>query len=642
MIYIFKARKNVICFDKIKIINMFLSILCFLLPYKIFAGEAPMLSEMVKKKLIPPLTERLPNDPKVIPVVSKIGKYGGTLRIGDILERLDEGLRIRHTGLFRYDFTASKYQPDLAKDHKWSNKYRTLTITLRSGLKWSDGNNFDTTDIRWFWENVLDHPKVSPNGLPGFLTVGGTPAKLKVINNNKFSITWGQPNPGAMDRFGRTHFSGDNVLYAPSHYLKEFHEDFNPKAQQLAEKLNYKTWVDLLNARRCQCYQQSMVALDRPVLDSFYPTDNRGGKIKLIRNPYFHHVDSNGNQLPYIDKIEVSHTGDQDLYALKITAGEIDFGARFTRTSDMQLYKEKESSGNYKTYMAKSLRPSEKSIFINHNYPDKEYNKLFNNLKFRIALSQSINRQQINDVLFFGMAEVHPPTPLKTIPWYKKEWENEYLKYKPKNANNLLDNLGLNKKNNSGIRLLPSGKPLNIIIQTIPIHTDGCQMVANDFRSVGIGLICQEVTFELIKQVVEENTHMAIMWHIGRATLFGRGTPDSFAFDRPIGNFWASKWTLWLSTNGQAGIEPPDNIKALDKLWDKFSLYPSDSKEAVKVGGEYYSYFAEKLPVISTVGLIPQPVIYSNRLGNIPTKNIYWGSDNNFYAPFHIEQWYIK
>ena len=94
MIYKFKTRKNVICFGKIKIINMFLSILCFLLPYKIFAGEAPMLSEMVKKKLIPPLTERLPNDPKVIPVVSKIGKYGGTLRIGDILERLDEGLRI--------------------------------------------------------------------------------------------------------------------------------------------------------------------------------------------------------------------------------------------------------------------------------------------------------------------------------------------------------------------------------------------------------------------------------------------------------------------------------------------------------------------------------------------------------------------
>jgi hypothetical protein len=82
-------------------------------------------------------------------------------------------------------------------------------------------------------------------------------------------------------------------------------------------------------------------------------------------------------------------------------------------------------------------------------------------------------------------------------------------------------------------------------------------MVANDFRAIGVGLVCQEVTFELVKQVVEENSHMAIMWHIGRATLFGRGTPDSFAFDRPVGNFWASKWTLWLSTNGQSGIEPP-------------------------------------------------------------------------------------
>ena len=98
-------------------------------------GEAPMLAEQVEAGELPSVDERLPSNPKVIPVVDAIGAYGGTLRFGDIGERLDEGLRIRHTGLFRYNFTASVYQADLAESWEWSNGNRTLTIKLREGLE---------------------------------------------------------------------------------------------------------------------------------------------------------------------------------------------------------------------------------------------------------------------------------------------------------------------------------------------------------------------------------------------------------------------------------------------------------------------------------------------------------------------------
>ncbi len=601
-----------------------------------------MLAERVAAGELPPVAERLPDNPKVIPVFDTIGTYGGTLRLGDTLERLDTSLRIRHTGLFRYNFTASEFQTDLAESFAWSNDNQTLTLTLRSGHRWSDGDPFDTADIKWWWDNVLSHPEVSPSGLPGWLTVGGTDAVLEIIDDTSYSITWGQPNPGAMDRLGRTHFSGDNVVYGPSHYLEQFHADFNENAQALAEAEGFETWIDLLGHRKCQCYAMTSIALDRPFLDSFIPVEVSSDRILIERNPYFHQVDPEGNQLPYLDFIEVVRVGDNELYSLKISAGDFDFGARFTRTDDLQLYRQGEAAGDYTTYTAQSLRPSEVSFFINQNYDDPELNALFTNLDFRAALSVAIDREEMNDVFFFGLGEVHPATPLKTLPWFQDEWYNDFLDFDPERANTLLDGLGLAERNNAGIRQLPSGDQLTLIFPTIPIHIERCELVANQWRvNIGVDLVCQEVSFELVTELVESNAHMGIVWHIGRATLFGRGTPDDFAFDRPEGNRWARLWTLWLTTNGEAGIEPPDSIKELDALWDEFSLHASDSQGAIEVGGRYYSYFAEQLPVIPTVGLIPQPIIYSNRLRNVPTTDIFWGSDTNFYAPFHVEQWFI-
>ncbi len=604
-------------------------------------GEAPMLAERVAAGELPPVEERLPANPKEIPVVESIGEYGGILRIGDILERMDEGLRIRHTGLFRYNFTASETQPDLAESFEWSNENRTLTITLREGLKWSDGDPFDTVDFQWYWDNVLNNAEVSPNGPGGFWMLGGEPATMEVIDETTFSYTWAIPNPSAMDRFGRTHFSSDNVLFVPSHYVEQFHADFNPDAQAMAEEAGFETWVDLMNARRCQCYQLVSVQLDRPYMDSFIPVEITSDRVLMERNPYFHQVDPEGNQLPYIDQIEVSLVGDQDLYALKLTAGDYDFGVRYTRPSDLQLYRQEEENGGYTTYIAQSLRPSEFSIFLNQNTTDGVRQELFQNVDFRSALSTAINRDRMNDILFFGLGETHPPTPLKTLPWFRDEWYNEHLEYNPDRTNEILDGLGLTERDSDDFRLMSNGERLTIIAQHLDIHTDGCALIANDLREVGVEFVCQESSFELVNELREANEAMATVWHIGRATLFGRGTPDDFAINEPGSHKWGSQWALWISSGGEAGIEPPDHIKELNAKWEEFAQWPSNSPEAAEVGGEYFSFFAEQLPVIPSVGLGPQPVVYANSLQNVPTEDIFWGSDTNFYAPFHVEQWYF-
>ena len=60
-------------------------------------------------------------------------------------------------------------------------------------------------------------------------------------------------------------------------------------------------------------------------MDSWTPVSIESDRVLLERNPYFHQVDPEGNQLPYMDFIEVTLAGDQDLYALRLSAGELDF-----------------------------------------------------------------------------------------------------------------------------------------------------------------------------------------------------------------------------------------------------------------------------------------------------------------------------
>ncbi|MBK8021506.1 MAG: hypothetical protein IPK19_08760 [Chloroflexi bacterium] len=168
-----------------------------------------------------------------------------------------------------------------------------------------------------------------------------------------------------------------------------------------------------------------------------------------------------------------------------------------------------------------------------------------------------------------------------------------------------------------------------------------CQLIANDWRAVGVELICQEVNLQRAIELQVANETMGTVWHLERATLFGRGTPDNFAINDPARHYWGNQWAKWIASGGTDGIEPPDSVKALNELWLAFGQLPSDSPEAAEVGREYFSYFVDSLPFIPTVGLTPQPVIYANNLGNVPTEGIFFASDTNFYSPFHIERWYF-
>src|SRR5206468_6152830 len=96
--------------------------------------------------------QRLPKDVMVVEPVQGVGQYGGTLRFGDLDASSLGSLRnIRTHGLFRYNQTSTEVTPDICKSYKFSSDLKTLTIELRDGHRWSDGEPPTVDDLLFWW-----------------------------------------------------------------------------------------------------------------------------------------------------------------------------------------------------------------------------------------------------------------------------------------------------------------------------------------------------------------------------------------------------------------------------------------------------------------------------------------------------------
>jgi len=607
-------------------------------------GEAPMLAEKVDAGELPPVEQRLPENPIVDHAKDVTGVYGGTLRLLDQQDRLTIPHRIRNVGLFRYNMSATDFSMDVAESYEWSNEYRTLTIRLRKGMKWSDGQPFTTEDVLFKYQYARIDPDVNPAGAQdGFWAAGGEMVKLDVLDETTFSYTWKIPMPTAMDRFARGHFGGIGEIYLPAHWAKQWHpkggvrteEDLN----ELAKENGLPSWVDLFNLKVQHGYNGRSWDLSRPVEGPWYPIEIGTDYYLMQRNPYYYHVDQDGNQLPYTDYVKVSVASDQQLYAMKLSAGESDFAAWWVQMKDMELYKAQEQQGNYTVYLAKELQPSLTTIYLNQTCQDDVKRELFQNKDFRWAISKGIDRQKMNDVLYFGLAEIAPPAPLKGMPWYDPAWENDALVYDLDTTNQMLDELGLNKKDAEDYRLMKDGRRLSLIMEGSDAQeATAAEMLISFFKNMGIELVYKKGESTVINERVKQNQNELIIWNIGRATMLGRGTPDIFGYERPGHIYWADQYARWFITGGAEGIEPPQAIKDHYALWQEFRKYPSKSSEAIEFGKKYYSFFPENMWFIPAGGQAPHPVIIHNRIQNAPAEDtMCWGSDNNMYAPYHPE-----
>ncbi len=628
-------------------------------PAPVAFNEAPMLAEKVANGDLPPVDERLPLEPRVVDPPGEIGTYGGTLKMLDQQTRLSLPHRVTDRGLFVYNIGTSAYFADVASGWEWNDDYSALTIYLRKGLKWSDGDDLTTEDFQWYWDNVLNNEVLRPNG-PGWPWVlNDVPATLNVHDDYSLTYTWPTAFPAIMDQWGRSSFSSPGQwFWGPSHWHQQFHGDFvddvdalnaEAEANGFAATETAPAWVAYFNSKGGQYYSgiQWGDNLDMPVVRPWHPVEVTQEYILMERNPYFYMVDTAGNQLPYFDYLRVDVAGDVELYNLKLTAGEADVALWFPSFANMELYKANELSGNYQTLLAKSVAGVEGSLTFNVSYvEDMVVGDLMRNLDFRRAISLGMNRDKWNDVLCFGLCEPHPAAPLKSMPWWSDSFIDEYYAFDPDRANQMLDDLGLDQRDSEGYRLMEDGRRLILTLTSAYAATNSwAELFTQDMRDIGI-----EIIYNLLEPVAQEAALTSNQVHlsaggVGRITLFGRGTPDNWALhlsDRSR-HFWGPGYLQWMASDGEEGVEPPEELMEQMAKWEVFSQLPADSPEAAEFGKAYFQWFIDNMYLIGGHGLGQQPFIIHNTIGGFPKDaDLYFGSDNNFYQPYNPELWYRK
>ena len=595
--------------------------------------ETPFLAKEVASGALPPVAQRIPSEP-ALAEVETIGRPGGELRM---LMASPKDTRLMT--VYGYARLAA-YTPALAivpdmLERIDNEDNRVFTLRLRAGHKWSDGKPFTAEDFRFWFEDVAQNSSLSPSGLPPALLPNDEQPHFTVLDERTVRYAWAHPNPLFLPALAG---ADPLFIYCPAHYLKQFHKKYADKAalERLVKQAGVRNWSALFSKR------SSMYRHDDPDLPSLEPwvlkTRPPAERLVFERNPYYYRVDGAGHQLPYIDRV-VFTIANSRIIAAKTGAGESDLQARYLSFDDYTFLKAGEAENGYKVRLWRTGPGSQLALYPNLNVDDPEWRKLLRDVRFRRALSLAIDRHEINQVIFFGLAIEGQNTVLPQSPLYHPEYGDSFAKYDLAEANRLLDQIGLKREGADGLRQLPDGRPLDIVVEDSgesSEKTDVLELIRDSWAHVGIRLFSRPMQLTLFRRrVFSGQTVMSLDKGVENGLATADMPPWEFAPTTQQQLEWP-KWGQYFETKGKAG-EPPDLPAAirLKQLYDGW-LNAGSSREHAQIWHEMLGIWAEQVFSIGTVGGVLQPVVVNDRLRNVPAEGMFnWdpGAQFGIYKP---------
>ncbi len=583
--------------------------------------ETPILKIDVAAGKLPPIAERLPRNPAVVRLEGedlKPGTHGGTLNM--LIGRARDVRMLVVYGYARLVGWDRNFNlvPDIAEGFDVKDG-RVFTFRLRKGHKWSDGRPFTAEDFRYYWEDVANNPELNPGGPPRDLLVNGEPPKFELVNETTVRFSWSRPNPEFLPRLAG---ASPLYLYRPSNYLKKYHKKYSPKLAVENSAPGKRGWAAIHNR------QDNMYQNDNPDLPTLEPwqitTRPPSDRFVAIRNPYYHRIDTRGQQLPYVDRV-VMAVADGKLIPAKAGSGESDLQARDVQFANYTFLKQNEKRNKFRTLLWRSALGSQFTLFPNLNISDLVWRKLFREEKFRHALSMAIDRPLVNHVLYFGLATEANNTVLPESPLFRKEYQERWTKYDRKSAEKMLDELGLTR-GIDGVRRLPDGRPMEIIVETAgesSEQADVLSLIRETWSEVGIKLFTKPLQRELLRKRIFSGQTMISVW---TGLENGIPTPDMSPDELAPTNQLQLQWPKFgqhHETGGKMG-EAPDMpaVVELQKLNAAWHLAPTRT-EREGVWHRMLAIHAEQQYTIGVVCCVPQPVIKRDSLRNVPAKGIY-------------------
>ena len=597
--------------------------------------EAPALKALAASGEIEALKDRLPDEPSVIAPVEMIGEYGGRLTVTATSN--DSFRNLLHRGLFRRAHDGSKVLTDIATGFDFSEDYKVLTIALRKGVKWSDGAPFTVDDILFWWEDLQMNSMVTPGGASRDWKTGDDYADFKKIDDYTLEITFAAPKPAIMDQKSHPWGLSQAHFFAPRHYLEKWHIDYNPDAQKLAEEEGYEHWYQALSYHlgKWQVHKRP----DMPTLSPWVITEVTTSYIMAERNPYFWQIDTEGNQLPYIDEIMFKSVGDTEAMIMDAISGNIDqiLGYEVLALADYPLMKENEESGGYRVIVSKALPQSAMWIVMNPITPDNELKVIFNDIRFRQAVSIAIDRDSINEAAYFGLAEPRQRVVLPSVSFYKEEWGNYMIDYDKAKANKLLDEMGLKWDSDHTYRLRPDGEVLDILMESghgSKQEATIASLISASFKDIGIKLTVR--TEKTVHDRIKGDQVEMFIVDSG-----GGSTQMDVQGKQPYFEILGNGWNEWFNTDGKEGVEPPAEWKQLESWVNEVVTLIPLSPEWTALQQKIWDFKVKQLWHIGTVYQSPALEIVNNDVRNIP-EGLWIGWTTGIYVPWQPQQWFKK
>jgi peptide/nickel transport system substrate-binding protein len=547
-------------------------------------NEAPVLAEEVSAGSLPAVEERLPASPMVVTPFESVGQYGGTWRL-TMASASDISTLVRTIGyenLTRWETwmpgqeqqdIVPDVKPNVAESIEVEDEGRAYVFKLREGMKWSDGAPFTADDIVFWYEDVFSNTELFPAQPRWSTRAGGL--TVEKIDDLTVRFSFPEPNGMLLQQFATPALAAEpNVPTAyPRHYLEQFHPKYNENAEADAQAAGASQgWVTHFHAM-ADAWRNPDVPRLNPWIVEVGIGQGAGTQVIAERNPYYFKVDTEGNQLPYMDRVTVDIISDNQVTLLKAANGDFDMVDSYigfvTTPENRGTFFDNQERGGYEFYEVLPNRANLMIVSLNLTHKDPAKREIFNNLTFRQALSTAINREEVIELVWLGQGLPYQTVERPESPLFDEEMATQFTDYDPDLANQMLDEAGFAERDANGVRLGPDGNPIQITIDISVLRQpwiDTAELMKGYWRDIGIDLLINTSDTTALNQRVRANDHDAAVWSAsgGADTIFD----PKYYVPSSQDSFYATTWGQWYT--GQPNPEePPQFIKDQLALYDE-------------------------------------------------------------------------
>lgn len=605
---------------------------------------------------LPALADRMLAEPLVVAPYTVIGTYGGTLQGTSRATEAGTSdlLSVRHVNLVRYADDLQTIVPNIARAWEWNDEFTQLTFHLRAGHRWSDGAPFTAEDIVFWYEDLILNPEIYAT-TPGRWLFAGEPATVEAVDETTLVFTFPVPAPGLLNRFAVDY----GQPLQPKHFLGQFMDKHNPDAAARRAELGFASegeavnffygpsdWKDiptplLRDATKIDAIGRAVV----PTLESHIVIEDNSQGRRLVANPYFHMVDTAGNQLPYISEIVETYVPEREVNMLRMLDGQVHWKQQAVFLDDFPVLMENAERANITVGLAPGLGSMSYYAF-NRGHNDPVLRALFSDPRFSLAMSVAMDRDEINEIVFLGQGRPANALPVEavTVGFVTEEQITRNTDHDPARANALLDELGLSM-GSDGVRRLPDGRPL--VLRLTYANQGGPtamhELVRDHWAAVGVRVDLREVSSDEYRAAGNANELDILAWKNDGISAPSFSQDPRYAFP-PFGEFFnpgpGIAYAEWKASDGASGVEPNAEIAKLWDLAERLVQIPLGTPESDAIGSEIVEIHLDQMIRIGVVGDIPEPYMHHNSLQNVQplaakTYDYYW------LYPYRAQQWFF-